>query len=901
MTTKLVIFINSWLIITSLLVGCNETPTSQVKSETPNPPTATVLPTTIPQLTINQRHSNATHLKSISIKPEALAQYSRFVETTITQHNIPGAAIAIVQGDEILLAQGFGVKNIETGEPVTPESLFHIGSTNKSLTAMLIATLIEDGLFTWDTPIVDIYPDFYLANDEATKQVTMRHLLSMRAGIDEEAEYELGFEDSTAEDVFYVLEETKLIGEPEAVFSYSNLSYAAAGYVAVLAVEPETTDFYTGYANLLQTRLLIPLGMNKATVWATEAQANPNYAWPHTIDKTGNPILAESYDVDGDALAPSGVLKANVLDMATYLSTQLNRGIAPNGNRILSETVITEMWQPYLENYGLGWEINQSNDITIISHEGAYDNFLSLIGFMPDLNIGFVILTNSEDTAGPLIEEAPQQLISLLEESIKSKPHPQVTKPTKQKLGQTNQPTFEPTTCPFDEPDEGIVTCGTVNVPQNRAQPNGKQVTLAIAILHAQADDPEPDPIFYFEGGPGGMALSDLEIWIENGYNANRDIILFDQRGTGYSIPDLNCPEFDDEDDWVKAAKQCKNRLQKRQVDLSQYNSAISATDFNEIHQALGYGDQPVNLFGISYGTRLALTVMRDYPDNLRSVILDSVYPPNVDGYQVIAETDRVFNRFFEGCTQDSYCAEYYPDLKSRFYTMVTKLNEEPVDLEDYEYLITGDDMISLLYDALYDTNIIPSLPWVFYEASQGNFTPYIELENDYYGYNRQQKQATFLSAITKNNTPDGDSEGMNYSVQCYEELPFSNYDAVIAEAEAYPHLTNYMVDQFVEEWAICDLWDVGIPPSLENEAVYSNVPTLILAGEYDPTTPFEWANLAAQTLAYHYKYQFPGQGHGLTLNMGCATEITLNFLDTPTVEPDTDCLADIPNPPVFE
>ncbi len=351
----------------------------------------------------------------VEITPEAdwLAEYARYVQDTMDADHIPGLALAVVRGDEIILAEGYGLRDVAQNMPVTTETLFHIGSTQKSMTAMMVATLVDDGLFDWDDPVVSFAPEFALSDARATQEVTIRHLLSMRGGIPDDAEYDLD-EEPTPGDVFEVIGETPLLAMPGERFSYSNLSASAAGYLGVLVSGGEIKDLYEGYARLLQERVLDPIGMETATIYASEAQGNPNYAQSYVLSGNGSPILSESYDFDGDALAPSGSLKANVIEMALYVATQLQRGVAPNGNRVVSEENLSETWRPYLENYGMGWEIQESEGVEVIFHNGAYDDFASVLGFVPEFDVGFVILLNCEAAGDNLVYDAPYVLVELL-------------------------------------------------------------------------------------------------------------------------------------------------------------------------------------------------------------------------------------------------------------------------------------------------------------------------------------------------------------------------------------------------------------------------------------------------------------------------------------------------------
>ena len=337
---------------------------------------------------------------------------SEYVEENLESQGLTGAAVAVIYEDEIVFAQGFGYRDAEAGLPVTTETLFHIGSTNKSMTAMLTAILVDEGYFDWDTPVVEIYPDFELENAESTEAVTIRHLLSMQSGIPDYTEDDFDVYNASGEDLFDYIAAAPLSGEPGNEFSYSNISASLAGYLDVIAAGYDSNDLYNGYANLLKDRVLDPIGMDNSVVRFSDAERNPNYGKSYYDD--GTP--AEPEDFDGDPLAPSGVVKASVMDMAAYISTQLNEGVAPNGTRVVSATNLTETWKPSLEDYGMGWQNSSYSGYDVISHEGSFDNYLSVIGFVPELNMGFVVLTNSEEAGGDLIEGLPKYVIDYLNE-----------------------------------------------------------------------------------------------------------------------------------------------------------------------------------------------------------------------------------------------------------------------------------------------------------------------------------------------------------------------------------------------------------------------------------------------------------------------------------------------------
>ena len=253
------------------------------------------------------------------------------------------------------------------------------------------------------------------------------------------------------------------------------------------------------------------------------------------------------------------------------------------------------------------------------------------------------------------------------------------------------QPFFEPAPCAFPVPAGYSPECGYLAVPQSRSLPDSPYIRLHVAIFRSLSASPAPDPVVHLAGGPGSSSLADARYLFNQGMDGileRRDFILLDQRGTGYSMPRLDCPERETlvpsllqdgfSQDIVDAFRRCRERLVSEGIDLTSYNSAASAADVNDLRQALGYAQ--VNLYGVSYGTRLALTLMRDYPGAVRSAVLDSTYPPQVNLYTALApNAERAFNVLFDRCGADPACSRRYPDLRNTFYRLVDRLNTSPV------------------------------------------------------------------------------------------------------------------------------------------------------------------------------------------------------------------------------
>ncbi len=514
----------------------------------------------------------------------------------------------------------------------------------------------------------------------------------------------------------------------------------------------------------------------------------------------------------------------------------------------------------------------------------------------------------SEPTAPPTPTDAPTA-----EPTATQAPEPTETavpEPTETAVPETAS-AFTEADCEFDVPPGRDVTCGWLTVPEDRLDSAAdKTIRLHVAIFASDSDNPAPDPIVYLEGGPGGDALETVPLIFEMRfapYLANHTLIMFDQRGTGYSEPSLACPEFaalsfellEQDITPEEAAQQtvdillaCRDRLAAEGVNLAAYNSVASAADLDDLRQALGYDQW--NLWGVSYGTRLAQTAMRDHPAGLRSVILDSAYPLEVNLLtDTPANVARAFDVFFAGCAADPACAEAYPDLETVFFNTVDQLNhQEKIVLpvthllngQSYEAYFSGDDLLGVLFQSLYATEIIPDLPKLIYDVNAGKYTTL----------------STLLSSFLVNT--DFFSAGMQFSVQCHEENLFTNAEAVADAAATRPELASifkYSPNIGENAIAICDVWGAGAADPTENDPISSHIPTLVLAGEYDPITPPAWGQQVSEHLENAYFYEFPGYGHGVSLTEGCGVTIVESFLADPAREPDTSCLAEL-NGPAF-
>jgi CubicO group peptidase (beta-lactamase class C family) len=337
----------------------------------------------------------------LPLSPGLIAELEAYIREAMALLEVPGAAVAIVQEDEIVYAQGFGVRERGSDQPVTPETLMMIGSTNKTLTTMLMAQLVDEGLMAWDTPVVDILPTFEMADPDITQRITVRHLVCACTGVPRrDAEAIWNFDHLSAEDIVESLAGFELRTGLGEMFQYSNQMVATGGYVAALAAGAVYGELYDGYVALMERQILDPIGMASSTFLVEQVRASANYAVPHSLDLSGRyvpiPLKLEEHVIPS---APAGALWSNVLDMGRYLLTLLNQGIAPDGTRIVSAKNLAFTWTPQIAvsadtQYGLGWFVGEYKGLPVLYHGGNTFGFTSDLALLPQADLGIIVLAN---------------------------------------------------------------------------------------------------------------------------------------------------------------------------------------------------------------------------------------------------------------------------------------------------------------------------------------------------------------------------------------------------------------------------------------------------------------------------------------------------------------------------
>jgi pimeloyl-ACP methyl ester carboxylesterase len=375
---------------------------------------------------------------------------------------------------------------------------------------------------------------------------------------------------------------------------------------------------------------------------------------------------------------------------------------------------------------------------------------------------------------------------------------------------------------------------------------------------------------------------------------------LLDQRGTGFSDPSLRCPEKFAADiaaleqhlssqDTTAAEQQalrvCYTRLTQAGAHLAAYTTANDAADVHDLLVALGIPH--ASLWGGSYGTRLALEVMRAYPDRIGSVVLDSTFPPQENSY-VTASVYRAQDllRIADLCAAQAACHRDHPDTLGRFLADFTALNATPHrfsyfnqdDGRSYPINVTGLVFASALVTAMYSREGIAQIPAMIDQVHQGQFALLEEWVVEGFGQS------------------DTMAEGMYLSVECAEDAPFATTNAITSALATLPAEVRALIGPgALNATAECTAWPVPAVPSIAKSAVTSAIPTLIFEGGLDPTTPPLDGAMAARTLSHSYQAFFPYASHGVQWPNDCAGSIARAFLDQPQARPDMSCIATQP------
>ena len=468
-------------------------------------------------------------------------------------------------------------------------------------------------------------------------------------------------------------------------------------------------------------------------------------------------------------------------------------------------------------------------------------------------------------------------------------------------LGRTAS--YDSMACWFDVNAPYPISCGQLVVPEDWNHEGGRQLHLPIVTFHTASAWDRAEPVVYLSGGPGGRSRvrTDVEIdrWVDflraEPWTRAHDVIVIAQRGTTWTDSDLSCPTLSDPlvrvnagaapgawTDWRErlddAVIACEGHLVEQGHQLGAYNMSQAARDVAALRVLLGL--ETWSIYGISYGTRYALTVMRNHPEGIRSAILDSPYPPQTatpglspDG--VMGALDQVL----EACAADALCGTKYPNLREDLKTVLARLAAEPIHLPVVNR--DGSRTLFLEVDDVELTDVVVS--YLRENDGIGLVPNLIEEIKD----RPETFAAGYRDLLFDSEDPDS-AEGAYMSIFCNDDFASVNHAEWAAQAERYPMLRDWILTRpFATP---CASWPVKAVDPADKQPVSSDIPTLILAGALDPVTPVVYARATAATLSTGHLLVFPGRSHGVLSYDSCASEVIEAFLARPRIRPKIDC-----------
>ncbi len=438
------------------------------------------------------------------------------------------------------------------------------------------------------------------------------------------------------------------------------------------------------------------------------------------------------------------------------------------------------------------------------------------------------------------------------------------------------------------------VECGRLQRALNPAQPQDVQIEVHYVVVPALARRKLPDPVFLLAGGPGQSAISLAPVLTQQlrRLNNRRDLVFVDQRGTGRSAP-LMC---DDDQRSTLAQqldparrnalmRQCLGQLQKLPYgDVRFFTTSVAMQDIDAVRAALQA--PKINLIGGSYGTRAALEYARQFPQNVRRMVIDGVAPPDMAlPASVSTDSQAAFNALLVSCEQDTSCQQTYPKLRASWTALLAQL-PQPVTLRHpltgapENLTLTKEMVLGSVRGPLYSPALTSALPYAITQAQQGRFEALMG-----------------LSGALASNKSDRLAIGMHFSVMCAEDMPRLAASTDRPGADFGTEFGQLYTDT-------CAYWPRGTVPDAFYILAASPAPALVLSGGLDPVTPVRHGARIAQALGSKAQHVVvPFAGHGV-MSLECMRDVLYRFVDleddTQATAADTSCVKNVPRPPVF-
>lgn len=462
--------------------------------------------------------------------------------------------------------------------------------------------------------------------------------------------------------------------------------------------------------------------------------------------------------------------------------------------------------------------------------------------------------------------------------------------------------------CPFEaastvEPER--VTCGYLVVPENRAETDSALLRIPVAIIKTTAENPRPDPLVFLHGGPGGAPLTSpasFKLFANYRLGADRDIILYNQRGSLMVEPDLSCDGFgperrvapyaadltmEERDDMIAdLALGCLDELAQNGRDLRGYSAKENAQDLKDLRQALNI--ESWNFLAVSYGTLMAVEAARSDPSGVRAMVLDSIVSPQSDLF--MSEANRNFtlavDRVLSACENDPECAAAFPDIGGQLSSVIEKLRNDPAIVEvsgpqsgsKQQIIVNWHDFLNLTHWMLYNERLLRLVPLLISSTNSGNFLPLTFLMDTVQpapGRVQPSADGAFFAIVCRDQYSERAPLDLQPGEVGYGGFSFTGF---------MPRICAAMSDR------------AGRQPDLV--PLESDIPTLTLTGRFDPVTNEIYARQVAEKLPRATRLTIPNYGHStLSGYTACQTSVAADFLDSLEDQSGAPCLAELGSP----
>lgn len=428
------------------------------------------------------------------------------------------------------------------------------------------------------------------------------------------------------------------------------------------------------------------------------------------------------------------------------------------------------------------------------------------------------------------------------------------------------------------------ILCGYITVPENHEIPGGRKIKVAYAILKSRNKNISEFPVLLLNGGPGGEALRNIERWVDNPIRQNRDLIVFDQRGIGFSSPlpnpdkgifEILAGNFNSKDEYRLIRDTLVSYKQKcidQRISLECYITSQSAADVNRLMEKLGY--EKYVLYGESYGTRLARVVMDKFPQRISCVIADApaILESDFLSLRIVNFNDGL-EKVFDYCDNDPGCKAMYPNIRKDYIDGVVALAKTPLELTigGKPFFVNSQDALFMLRYQLYAPNSKASVPAFIKAIKERDVNVLNPSQQFLIGFVNSLNLSSFIS--TERNEEYDLRKTEHYFDSLYSTLP--NLPAKLGF--------------FTSLYKAAGDWHTKILTEEEKKSKTSDIPTLIYVNKYDPVTPPKNGLLYKETLSNGKLFILDMEGHGVTGD--CTTQVMINFMNNPRGAIDTNCL----------